>query len=70
MFTMIDWRYRFGRAPFETYYLDLGLYKLNGQKGIGQQRWTALPLVKEWQQHVDDAHNSVGNIFKLESSAV
>ncbi len=33
LFTMIDWRYRFGKAPLEDYFLELGLYRLNRDRG-------------------------------------
>jgi len=33
MFTMIDWRYRFGRQPAEKYRIELGLCRL--QNGAG-----------------------------------
>ena len=37
LFTMIDWKYRFGRRPLEDYRLDLGLYTLDG----ADARWRA-----------------------------
>jgi hypothetical protein len=37
MFTMIDWRYRFGRASIEKYYMELGLFKLS--RGADGGRW-------------------------------
>lgn len=57
MFTMIDWRYRFGREPLEKYRLDLGLYALDeGAEG----RWRPTPLVEELQRYVADPAQAIG----------
>jgi hypothetical protein len=31
MFTMVDWRYRFGRGPREQYRMELGMFRLIGE---------------------------------------
>ncbi len=66
LFTMIDWRYRFGRGPVEEYRLDLGLYTLNGASGesreSGRSRWHATPLVEQFRSYVSDPENSVGSL--------
>jgi beta-glucosidase len=49
MFTMIDWRYRFGRRPVEDYRVELGLYTLNDRGGA---RWQQTPLVPHFQELV------------------
>jgi beta-glucosidase/6-phospho-beta-glucosidase/beta-galactosidase len=64
LFTMIDWRYRFGRAPLQEYRLELGLYSLNGN----EQRWKPTPLVEQFRSYVSDAENSVGNLGVEQSS--
>ncbi len=58
LFTMIDWRYRFGRGPLRDYRLDLGLYTLNGPSG----RWQATPLVEQFSHYVSDPGHSVGHL--------
>ena len=60
LFTMIDWRYRFGRGPLAEYYLELGLYALDGPDGPG--RWRATPLVEQYRSYVADPDSSVGNL--------
>jgi beta-glucosidase/6-phospho-beta-glucosidase/beta-galactosidase len=57
LFTMVDWRYRFGRGPIEEYRLDLGLYTLGGE-----QRWTATPLVEQFRSYVADPESAVGSL--------
>jgi beta-glucosidase len=65
MFTMIDWRYRFGTDPLENYYLELGLYKLNRAKG---SRWCDTPLVSEFRNFVADPENAIGHIGQMAAS--
>ncbi|MEO8288420.1 MAG: family 1 glycosylhydrolase [Chloroflexota bacterium] len=60
LFTMIDWRYRWGRRPLEKYLLDLGMYQL-ARDGSGN-RWRAFPLVDELQQYMSDPAQSVGEL--------
>jgi beta-glucosidase/6-phospho-beta-glucosidase/beta-galactosidase len=57
LFTMIDWRYRFGRGPLEEYRLELGLYTLNGPQGA---RWNPTPLVEQFRGYVSDPEASIG----------
>jgi hypothetical protein len=58
LFTMIDWKYRFGRGPLDEYRLDLGLYTLNGS----QPRWRPTPLVEQFRSYITDAENAIGNL--------
>ncbi len=60
LFTMIDWRYRFGRGPLEEYRLDLGLYTMNG--GGDGHRWQATPLVEQFRSYVSDPEAAIGNL--------
>jgi beta-glucosidase len=60
LFTMVDWRYRFGRGPIQEYLLDLGLYTLDG--GGARGRWAATPLVEQFRSYVRDPESAVGNI--------
>lgn len=57
LFTMIDWRYRYGKKPLEHYRLDLGLYTLGKE-----QRWEATPLVEQLRSYVRSPEESVGTI--------
>jgi beta-glucosidase len=59
LFTMIDWRYRFGRGPLEEYLLELGLYTLDGTDGA---RWRATPLVEQFRRYVGDPESSIGRL--------
>lgn len=60
LFTMIDWRYRFGRGPLPEYRLDLGLYTLgNGSGG----RWRSTPLVEQFRSYVGDPETAVGPLL-------
>jgi len=58
LFTMIDWRYRFGRGPLQDYRLDLGLFTLDGPHG----RWAATPLVEQFNRYVNDPATAVGRL--------
>jgi beta-glucosidase len=58
LFTMVDWRYRFGRGPVEEYYLDLGLYT-RGQHG---ERWAPTPLVEQFHSVVSDPEEAIGTM--------
>lgn len=57
LFTMIDWRYRFGRGPVEEYRLELGLYTLDGERG---PRWQPTPLVEQFRSYVSDPESAIG----------
>jgi hypothetical protein len=58
LFTMIDWRYRFGRGPLEQYRLELGLYTLDESAGGG--RWRATPLVEQLRGDIDNPDEAIG----------
>ncbi len=60
LFTMIDWRYRFGQDPLENYYLELGLYRINREKT--GNRWIETPLVDEFKGMVCDPERAIGNL--------
>ncbi|HSK81616.1 MAG TPA: family 1 glycosylhydrolase [Thermoanaerobaculia bacterium] len=57
LFTMIDWRYRYGKRPLDHYRLDLGLYTLGSER-----RWEATPLVEQFRGYVRDPEESVGTL--------
>jgi beta-glucosidase/6-phospho-beta-glucosidase/beta-galactosidase len=59
LFTMIDWRYRFSQDPLENFYLELGLYRLNRDKG---KRWLETPLVDQFRQYVAAPGDAVGDL--------
>jgi beta-glucosidase/6-phospho-beta-glucosidase/beta-galactosidase len=58
LFTMIDWRYRFGHGPLEQYRIELGLYRL--APAGGPTRWQATPLVSQFQHYVNDPAAAIG----------
>lgn len=60
LFTMIDWRYRFGSAPLEEFYLELGLYGLNRESA--RPRWVDTPLVAEFKKYVNSSGEMIGNL--------
>jgi beta-glucosidase len=60
LFTMIDWRYRFGRGPLEEYRLELGLYTLGAP---GEARWRPTPLVEQFRSYVTDPEGSIGPLL-------
>jgi beta-glucosidase/6-phospho-beta-glucosidase/beta-galactosidase len=60
MLTMIDWRYRYGRAPLEKYRLELGLYKLQNTPG---KRWQETPLVRQLQSYIGNPRAAVGELL-------
>ncbi len=61
LFTMIDWRYRFGQDALDNYYLELGLYRLNREGST--PRWLETPLVGEFRKLVDSPESAVGELF-------
>jgi len=63
LFTMIDWRYRFGRQPLREYLLDLGLYTLAPEDS--GRRWDATPLVEDFKHLVRSPAASVGELRAL-----
>lgn len=60
MFTMIDWRYRLGKQPLESYRLDLGLYTLEEEGG--GRRWRPTPLVEQFRALVASPAEAVGEL--------
>jgi beta-glucosidase len=65
LFTMVDWRYRFGRGPIEEYHLDLGLYARGTGTGT---RWRPTPLVEQYRSYVSDPENAIGNLGRPPSA--
>jgi beta-glucosidase/6-phospho-beta-glucosidase/beta-galactosidase len=61
LFTMIDWRYRFGRGPIEEYRLELGLYQMND--GIGKGRWAATPSAGQLRGYINNPGEAVGSLI-------
>jgi beta-glucosidase len=59
LFTMVDWRYRFGKEPVEHYYLELGLYRLNRD---ARTRWLATHLVEKIKRYIDDPQKAIGSL--------
>ena len=62
LFTMVDWRYRFSQEPIESFYLELGLYKLNRE--AGGRRWLETPAVDQMKTYIADPAASVGPLAK------
>lgn len=60
LFTMIDWRYRFGRGPVEQYRLELGLYQMND--GVGKGRWSATPSASQLRGYINNPGEAVGSL--------
>ncbi len=61
LFTMIDWKYRFGRQPLEHYRLELGLYTLSEH---GADRWSPTPLVDQLRGYIADPAASIGELVE------
>jgi beta-glucosidase len=59
LFTMIDWRYRYGRKPLANYRLELGLYKLGEPEG---PRWLPTPLVPRFMAYRSNPEASIGTL--------
>jgi hypothetical protein len=68
MFTMIDWRYRFGHGPKDQYRMELGLYKLGhsvdhiGDRGMEAERWEPTPLIDHFKKLMASPAEAVGNL--------
>jgi len=68
MFTMIDWRYRFGHGPKEQYRMELGLFKLAhpvdqiGEPEAQSDRWVTTPLIDRFRQLIENPLEAVGNL--------
>jgi hypothetical protein len=61
LFTMIDWRYRFGRGPVEEYRIELGLYHLGNSDG--DRRWIPSPLTERFRQYVQHPEEAIGPLL-------
>jgi beta-glucosidase/6-phospho-beta-glucosidase/beta-galactosidase len=59
MFTMIDWRYRYGREPLERYRLELGMYTLAPDAG---SRWRPTPLVEQYRSYINAPQQAIGDV--------
>ncbi len=59
LFTMVDWRYRLGRKSMESYYIDLGLYKIND--GEGDRRWKPTLLIEQLRSYIRNPEESIGH---------
>lgn len=58
LYTMVDWRYRYGRGPAEQYRIDLGLYTLSD----GSPRWQPTPLAEQLAAYVRNSAEAVGSL--------
>jgi hypothetical protein len=58
LFTMIDWRYRYGTAPASAYRLDLGLFRLNA----GATRWDASSLADRFRYLSTHSADAIGSM--------
>jgi hypothetical protein len=66
LFTMIDWRYRFGTDALENYYLELGLYRLNHESQ--GPRWCETPLVPQIKSYIANTRTAVGKLGKRKAA--
>jgi beta-glucosidase/6-phospho-beta-glucosidase/beta-galactosidase len=66
LFTMVDWRYRFGQGPVEDYYIELGLYTLSRE--AGEPRWLPTPLVAEMRDCINNPEQSIGHLEGITES--
>jgi len=60
MFTMIDWRYRFGKGPLDRYRIELGLYTLDDDPA--GPRWRSTSLADQWRSVVASPGAAVGTL--------
>ena len=73
MFTMIDWRYRFGHGPKEQYRMELGLYRLNGKMEGNlpspdvHDRWQPTPLIEQFKKLMAAPRESIGELVSTAS---
>jgi hypothetical protein len=67
LFTMIDWRYRFGSGPLEQFQIELGLYRLAPDGS--PTRWQATALVPTFQSYVNDPEASIGPLVAAAAPA-
>jgi len=66
LFTMIDWRYRYGRGPIEQYQIELGLFRLDRE--TNGSRWRATALVDQLRRHIDEPGKAVGDLASNEDT--
>ena len=59
LFTMIDWKYRFGSRPKDEYHDQLGLYRLVLDS---PRRWQATRLVEEYRQAICEPLSAIGTL--------
>ncbi len=75
LFTMIDWRYRFGHGPKEQYRMELGLFKLGhpvdavDEPGVESNRWVPTPLIERFRELFANPLESVGTLKQPEGKA-
>jgi|HubBroStandDraft_3_1064219.scaffolds.fasta_scaffold11263_2 beta-glucosidase len=69
LFTMVDWRYRFGSRAAERYRLELGLFTLRGEiggagaaDGSADGRWAPTPLAERFRAFTADPLAAVGEL--------
>ncbi|HUS16135.1 MAG TPA: family 1 glycosylhydrolase [Chloroflexia bacterium] len=62
LFTMIDWRYRFGRAPVEDYHLQLGLYRL--LTSAAGPRWAPTLLTAAMRAAIANPGAAIGTLAR------
>jgi beta-glucosidase len=67
LFTMIDWRYRYGRGPVDDYRIELGLYKL--KHWDGPDRWNPSPLVDQMRDYIAHPAERVGTFTPAQQEA-
>jgi beta-glucosidase len=60
MFTMIDWRYRYGKLQLDDYRIELGLYKLSGSNR--DDRWLETPLVSQFRGYINKSAEVIGKL--------
>lgn len=71
LFTMIDWRYRFGKGPKEDYRMELGLYKLAykvdllGTETPLGERWNGTELIDRFRTLIANPLQSIGNLSNI-----
>ena len=66
MFTMIDWKYRYGKEPIEKYRLELGLFTLDDD--APDSRWRTTSLVERFCTYVQNSTATIGTLGNLAPS--
>lgn len=61
MFTMIDWRYRYGRLKIEDYRMELGLFRLKDKVDAGG-RWLETPLLEQFRECIENCRETIGSL--------